>query len=206
MDRRRYNLINSVTSNESLCISQAHSLSVQENTQNPHKILRDRASPGLFPTHKAGMGRFGLSRQQRTAEFGLNKPTLAAVGTHLVAQQKRLLHKHTEFVRFRFQQSGFKRFCSSAKALASSVYIRLSSFFIFFHLSPSITLMALQEKCLQYDQDKVLRNTLFHLSTFKNTKVKSGNNTHRRNKLCLNCVSDYLLILLVTIKQLRVLC
>lgn len=73
--------------------------------------------------------------------------------------KKSAAHKHTEFVRFRFQQSGFKRFCSSAKALASNVYIRLSSFFIFFHLSPSITLMALQDKCLQYGQERVLKNT-----------------------------------------------
>lgn len=49
----------------------------------------------------------------------------------------------TELVLFLFQQSGFKRFCSSAKAFASNVYILLSSFFIFFHLSPRITLMAL---------------------------------------------------------------
>lgn len=49
----------------------------------------------------------------------------------------------TELVRFRFQQSGLSLFCSSAKALASMVYILLSSFFIFFHLSPRMTLMAL---------------------------------------------------------------
>lgn len=54
----------------------------------------------------------------------------------------------TELVLFLFQQSGFKRFCSSAKAFASNVYILLSSFFIFFHLSPRITLMALQSKYL----------------------------------------------------------
>lgn len=138
------------------------------------------------------MGRFGLSRQQWTAEFGLNKPTLAAVGTHLVAQQKRSLHKHTEFVRFRFQQSGFKRFCSSAKALASSVYIRLSSFFIFFHLSPSITLMALQEKCLQYDQDKVLRNTLFLISALSRIQKLKVEIIHTEE---INCILIVFLII-----------
>lgn len=51
----------------------------------------------------------------------------------------------TELVRLRFQQSGLILFCSSAKALASMVYILLSSFFIFFHLSPRMTLMALEE-------------------------------------------------------------
>ncbi|KAG9345865.1 hypothetical protein JZ751_009021 [Albula glossodonta] len=44
-------------------------------------------------------------------------------------------------------QSGLRRFCSSARALASMVYILLSSFFIFFHLSPRITLMALCMTC-----------------------------------------------------------
>lgn len=51
----------------------------------------------------------------------------------------------TELVLLRFQQSGLSRFCSSARALASMVYILLSSFFIFFHLSPRMTLMALEQ-------------------------------------------------------------
>lgn len=49
----------------------------------------------------------------------------------------------TELVLLRFQQSGLSLFCSSARALASMVYILLSSLFIFFHLSPRMTLMAL---------------------------------------------------------------
>lgn len=51
----------------------------------------------------------------------------------------------TELVLLRFQQSGLSRFCSSARALASMVYILLSSLFIFFHLSPRMTLMALEQ-------------------------------------------------------------
>lgn len=59
-------------------------------------------------------------------------------------------HTHTRFltelVLLRFQQSGLSRFCSSARALASMVYILLSSLFIFFHLSPRMTLMALEQE------------------------------------------------------------
>lgn len=52
----------------------------------------------------------------------------------------------TELVLLRFQQSGLSLFCSSARALASMVYILLSSLFIFFHLSPRMTLMALESR------------------------------------------------------------
>lgn len=52
----------------------------------------------------------------------------------------------TELVRLRFQQSGLSRFCSSARALACTVNTRRSSLRIFFHFSPSRTLMALKHK------------------------------------------------------------
>lgn len=52
----------------------------------------------------------------------------------------------TEPVRLRFQQSGLSRFCSSARALAWTVNTRRSSLRIFFHFSPSRTLMALKHK------------------------------------------------------------
>lgn len=63
------------------------------------------------------------------------------INTHM-CRPKRFL---TELVLLRFQQSGLSLFCSSARALASMVYILLSSFFIFFHLSPRMTLMALEQ-------------------------------------------------------------
>lgn len=50
----------------------------------------------------------------------------------------------TELVRLRFQQSGLILFCSSARALASTVNTRRSSLRIFFHRSPRRTLMALR--------------------------------------------------------------
>lgn len=56
------------------------------------------------------------------------------------------LHLLTELVRLRFQQSGLSRFCSSARALAWRVNTRRSSLRIFFHFSPSRTLMALEEE------------------------------------------------------------
>lgn len=61
----------------------------------------------------------------------------------------------TELVLLRFQQSGLSLFCSSARALASMVYILLSSLFIFFHLSPRMTLMAL-ERMVRKKEDEGL--------------------------------------------------
>lgn len=69
----------------------------------------------------------------------------------------------TELVLLRFQQSGLRRFCSSARALASMVYILLSSFFIFFHLSPRITLMALWVKGQMSPVRGVAEKNLFPL-------------------------------------------
>lgn len=111
------------------------------------------SSPTIYSTVMKHRNRCVLSascvpQEGRRAEQVLNRQKTPLLPyKHMClhnGEKKPSLTKLTEFVRFRFQQSGFKRFCSSAKALASSVYIRLSSFFIFFHLSPSITLMALQ--------------------------------------------------------------
>lgn len=79
------------------------------------------------------------------------------ISTLIMLIQKML----TEFVLLRFQQSGLRRFCSSARALASMVYILRSSFFIFFHLSPRITLMALskQDRNLIYKSYYKLRKS-----------------------------------------------
>ena len=63
---------------------------------------------------------------------------------NLWRQKMRICQLTSEFL-FLFQQSGLTLLCSSAKSLACITYSLLSSCFMAFHLSPRITLIALNK-------------------------------------------------------------
>ena len=113
----------------------------KKNHQGDNKQIQKRLQPSetmhtIYRTHSS-------ERRTRPKSTNTRSSALPACPTEPQSGARLKAGSLTELVLFRFQQSGFRRFCSSARTLASRVYILLSSLFIFFHLSPRITLMAL---------------------------------------------------------------